>query len=104
MNDIPLYSDINENELAFINKNKPNNVIIKDEWIRYYPKHEIGSQVIGYVENDLKSKHMAVGKSGIESQYENDLKGKPGKTLIFKLNNKSSYGTFKKYKKEKMCG
>ena len=29
MNDIPLYSDITENELAFINKNKPNNVIIK---------------------------------------------------------------------------
>ncbi|MGN7896252.1 peptidoglycan D,D-transpeptidase FtsI family protein [Bacillus sp. 22475] len=88
MNDIPLYSDITENELAFINKNKPNNVIIKDEWIRYYPKHEIGSQVIGYVENDLNSKHMAVGKSGIELQYENDLKGKSGKTLIFKLNNK----------------
>ncbi|PFN69848.1 penicillin-binding transpeptidase domain-containing protein, partial [Bacillus cereus] len=88
MNDIPLYSHITENELAFINKNKPNNVIIKDEWIRYYPKHEIGSQVIGYVENDLNSKHMAVGKSGIELQYENDLKGKPGKTLIFKLNNK----------------
>ena len=45
---------------------------------------------------------MAVGKSGIELQYENDLKGKPGKTLIFKLNNKSSYGTFKTYKKVKM--
>ena len=42
-------------------------------------------------------------KAGLR-QYENDLKGKPGKTLIFKLNNKSSYGTFKKYKKEKMYG
>ncbi|MED0964029.1 penicillin-binding protein 2 [Bacillus paramycoides] len=88
MNDIPLYSDINEDELTFINKNKPNNVIIKDEFIRYYPKHEIGSQVIGYVENDLNSKHVPVGKSGIELQYDNDLKGKPGKTLIFKMNNK----------------
>ncbi|HDX9661287.1 TPA: penicillin-binding protein 2, partial [Bacillus toyonensis] len=88
MNDIPLYSDINESELTFINKNKPNNVIIKDEWIRYYPKHEIGSQLIGYVENDLNSKYGPVGKSGVELQYENDLKGKPGKTLIFKMNNK----------------
>ncbi|MBE7123693.1 peptidoglycan D,D-transpeptidase FtsI family protein [Bacillus cereus] len=88
MNDIPLYSDINENELTFINKNKPNNVIIKDELIRYYPKHEIGSQLIGYVENDLNSKYGPVGKSGIELQYENDLKGKPGKTLIFEMNNK----------------
>ncbi|HDR7404105.1 TPA: penicillin-binding protein 2, partial [Bacillus toyonensis] len=57
MNDIPLYSDINESELTFINKNKPDNVIIKDEWIRYYPKHEIGSQLIGYVKNDLNSKY-----------------------------------------------
>ena len=65
MNDIPLYSDINENELAFINKNKPNNVIIKDEWIRYYPKHEIGSQVIGYVENDLKSSIWLLEKAGL---------------------------------------
>ena len=44
---------------------------------------------------------MAVGKSGIEPQYENDLKGKPGKTLIFKLNNKSSYGTFKSTKRKR---
>ncbi|EJS45164.1 hypothetical protein ICE_05687 [Bacillus cereus BAG1X1-2] len=101
MNDIPLYSDITENELAFINKNKPNNVIIKDEWIRYYPKHEIGSQVIGYVENDLNSKHMLVGKSGIELQYENDLKGKPGKTLIFKIGNKKVFWNIQNVQKGK---
>ncbi|MEH7783972.1 penicillin-binding protein 2 [Bacillus thuringiensis] len=101
MNDIPLYSDITGNELAFINKNKPNNVIIKDEWIRYYPKHEIGSQVIGYVENDLNSKHMLVGKSGIELQYENDLKGKPGKTLIFKIGNKKVFWNIQNVQKGK---
>ncbi|MDF9466757.1 penicillin-binding protein 2 [Bacillus cereus] len=101
MNDIPLYSHITENELAFINKNKPNNVIIKDEWIRYYPKHEIGSQVIGYVENDLNSKHMLVGKSGIELQYENDLKGKPGKTLIFKIGNKKFFWNIQNVQKGK---
>lgn len=101
MNDIPLYSDITENELAFINKNKPKNVIIKDEVIRYYPKHEIGSQVIGYVEHDLNSKYMVVGKSGIELQYENDLKGKPGKTLIFKLNNKKFLWNIQKVQKGK---
>ncbi|GAB6721798.1 MULTISPECIES: peptidoglycan D,D-transpeptidase FtsI family protein [Bacillus] len=101
MNDIQLYSDITENELAFINKNKPNNVIIKDEWIRYYPKHEIGSQVIGYVENDRNSKHMLVGKSGIELQYENDLKGKPGKTLIFKIGNKKFFWNIQNVQKGK---
>ncbi|EJS76561.1 penicillin-binding protein [Bacillus cereus] len=96
MNDIPLYSDITENELAFINKNKPNNVIIKDELIRYYPKNEIGSQVIGYVENDFNSNNGPVGKSGVELQYENDLKGKPGKTLIFKMNNKKFFWNIQK--------
>ena len=101
MNDIPLYSDITENELAFINKNKPNNVIIEDEWIRYYPKQEIGSQVVGYVENDLNSKHMLVGKSGIELQYENDLKGKSGKTLIFKIGNKNFFWNIQNVQKGK---
>ncbi|MGF9767279.1 peptidoglycan D,D-transpeptidase FtsI family protein [Bacillus albus] len=101
MNDIPLYSDINESELTFVNKNKPNNVIIKDEVIRYYPKHEIGSQVIGYVENDINSEHMPVGKSGVELQYENDLKGKPGKTLVFKMNNKKFLWNIQKVQKGK---
>ncbi|MBZ8125989.1 peptidoglycan D,D-transpeptidase FtsI family protein, partial [Bacillus thuringiensis] len=98
MNDIPLYSDITENELAFINKNKPNNVIIKDKVIRYYPKRGIGSQVIGYVENAL---NVPVGKSGIELQYENDLKGTPGKTLIFKVNNKKFLWNMQKVQKGK---
>ncbi|MFJ1105994.1 penicillin-binding protein 2 [Bacillus sp. RA(2023)] len=101
MNDIPLYSDVNESELTFVNRNKPNNVIIKDEVIRYYPKHEIGSQVIGYVENHLNSENMPVGKSGVELQYENDLKGKPGKTLIFKLNNKKFLWNIQKVQKGK---
>ncbi|HDR7517692.1 penicillin-binding protein 2 [Bacillus mobilis] len=101
MNDIPLYSDINESELTIVNKNKSNNVIIKDEVIRYYPKHENGSQVIGYVENDLNSEHMPVGKSGVELQYENDLKGKPGKTLIFKMNNKKFLWNIQKAQKGK---
>ncbi|MEK4912763.1 peptidoglycan D,D-transpeptidase FtsI family protein [Bacillus sp. FSL E2-8887] len=101
MNEISLYSDINKNEISFINKNKPKNVVIKDEFIRYYPKNEIASQVIGYVENDLNSKNVPVGKSGIEFQYENDLKRKPGKTLIFKMNNKKFLWNIQKVQKGK---
>ncbi|HDR7647761.1 TPA: penicillin-binding protein 2 [Bacillus mycoides] len=101
MNETSLYSDISENEISFINKNKPKNVVIKDEFIRYYPKNEIASQVIGYVENDLNSKNVPVGKSGIEFQYENDLKGKPGKTLIFKMNNKKFLWNIQKVQKGK---
>ncbi|SFK01706.1 Cell division protein FtsI/penicillin-binding protein 2 [Bacillus sp. 71mf] len=90
-NEILLYSGINDNELTFINKNKPQNVIMKNEWIRVYPQHEIASQVIGYVEsekNNSYSNYVPAGKNGIELQYENDLKGIPGKTFIFKIKNK----------------
>ncbi|MEH7464402.1 penicillin-binding protein 2 [Bacillus thuringiensis] len=88
---ILLYSDIQDNEFTFINENKPKNVTVKNEWIRVYPQHEIASQVIGYVEptnNNSYSNDALAGKNGIELQYENDLKGIPGKTFIFKIKNK----------------
>ena len=44
---------------------------------------------------------MPVGKSGIELQYEGDLKGKPGKTLIFKMNNKEFLWNIQKVQKGK---
>lgn len=56
-----------------------------------YPQHEIASQVIGYIDaekNNSYSNDIPAGRSGIELQYENDLKGIPGKTLIFKIKNK----------------
>ncbi|KIQ76695.1 penicillin-binding protein, partial [Bacillus sp. L_1B0_8] len=54
-----------------------------------------------YVENDLNSKHKTVGKSGIELQYENDLKGKSGKTLIFKIGNKNFFWNIQNVQKGK---
>ncbi|KEK22190.1 penicillin-binding protein [Bacillus gaemokensis] len=89
--EILLQANINDKELTFISENKFQNVIIKDELIRVYPQHEIASQVIGYVDyekNSSNSNYVPVGKNGVELQYENDLKGVPGKTLTFKLKNK----------------
>ena len=47
---------------------------------------------------------MPVGKSGIELQYEDDLKGKPGKTLIFKMNNKEFLWNIQKVQKVRISG
>ncbi|PEI84501.1 penicillin-binding protein [Bacillus pseudomycoides] len=90
-NEIRLYADLNDKESAFINENNFKNVKIKNELIRVYPHHEIASQVIGYVhyeKHNSDSHYVPVGKNGIELQYENELKGKPGKTLTFKIKNK----------------
>ncbi|KYG35545.1 penicillin-binding protein [Bacillus gaemokensis] len=64
---------------------------VKNELIRVYPQHEIASQVIGYVDsekNNSYSNYVPAGRNGIELQYENDLKGIPGKTLLFKIKDK----------------
>ncbi|MBO1580477.1 penicillin-binding protein 2 [Bacillus sp. XF8] len=90
-NEIRLHSNLNDKEFTFINENNFQNVIVKNEWMRVYPHHEIASQVIGYVDyekNNSDSNYVPVGKNGVELQYENDLKGKPGKTLTFKIKNK----------------
>ncbi|PFZ12350.1 penicillin-binding protein [Bacillus pseudomycoides] len=90
-NEIRLYANLNDKESAFINENNFKNVKIKNELIRVYPHHEIASQVIGYVDyekHNSDSHYVPVGKNGIELQYENELKGKPGKTLTFKIKNK----------------
>lgn len=43
---------------------------------RYYPKGELGAQVLGYVGMDDE------GLSGIEREYQDQLRGKPGRMLI----------------------
>jgi cell division protein FtsI (penicillin-binding protein 3) len=43
---------------------------------RYYPKGELGAQVLGYVGMDDE------GLSGIEREYDDQLRGKPGRMLI----------------------
>ena len=64
-------------------------VMISDEEVRSYPLGEAAAHLIGYVQNvtaeDLEnhpgegySSNSVIGKSGIESLYETELKGKDG--------------------------
>jgi penicillin-binding protein 2 len=51
-------------------------IYFQKESKRFYPKRELGAQVIGYVGTDDE------GLSGIEREYEDKLHGKPGRMLI----------------------
>jgi cell division protein FtsI (penicillin-binding protein 3) len=51
-------------------------IYFEKESKRFYPKRELGAQVIGYVGTDDE------GLSGIEREYEGKLRGKPGRMLI----------------------
>lgn len=64
-------------------------VMISDEEVRSYPSGEAAAHLIGYVQNvtaeDLEnhpgegySANSVIGKSGMESLYETELKGKDG--------------------------
>ncbi|MDM5155021.1 penicillin-binding protein 2 [Bacillus sp. DX1.1] len=100
-NEILLYSNLNDSEFEFFDKNKNKNIIVKNEWIRFYPQHEIASQVIGYTDLNTYSNDVSAGRNGIELQYESDLKGTSGKTLIFQINNKKLSWDIQKAQKGK---
>lgn len=51
-------------------------VYFQKESKRFYPKHELAAQVLGYVGMDDE------GLGGVEREYEDHLAGKPGKMLI----------------------
>ena len=51
-------------------------IYFQKESRRFYPKRELAAQVLGYVGMDDE------GLSGIERQYDDELRGKPGRMLI----------------------
>jgi cell division protein FtsI (penicillin-binding protein 3) len=51
-------------------------IYFQKESKRYYPKRELAAQVLGYVGMDDE------GLSGIERQYDDQLRGKPGEMLV----------------------
>ncbi len=56
-------------------------VQISDDYRRYYPDAPVFSHILGYVGASEQSSEVA-GKSGIEAQYEDWLKGKDGTLII----------------------
>ena len=51
-------------------------IYFQKESKRYYPKRDLAAQVLGYVGTDDE------GLSGIEREYDDQLRGKPGQMLI----------------------
>lgn len=72
-----------ENKLRdFISKKELQNFIrLEDNTKRYYPGNELASVVIGYTGYTVDSGDDTIGLTGIEKQYENQLKGVGGRVL-----------------------
>ncbi len=65
-------------------------IYFQKESKRFYPKRELAAQVIGYVGTDDE------GLSGIEREYDEKLRGKPGQMLISVDAHKTYYGSVEK--------
>lgn len=82
-------------------KNMLAGVNVSQKSIRHYPEGEFASNIIGYIgsiDNSQKDKYVeqgynisydVIGKSGIESAFESNLKGKHGRKVI-KVDNNGS--------------
>ncbi|MDR1691364.1 MAG: penicillin-binding protein 2 [Rickettsiales bacterium] len=94
--------DLNWEQMAKLESNSIElpGVFIEEEYIRLYPHKQITSHVIGYVskadKEDLETKNLIlekvpnfkIGKTGIEKQFDETLRGKPGE--VYQLVN--AYG------------
>jgi cell division protein FtsI (penicillin-binding protein 3) len=65
-------------------------IYFQKESKRFYPKRELAAQVIGYVGTDDE------GLSGIEREYDDQLRGKPGQMLISVDARKHYFGSVEK--------
>lgn len=65
-------------------------IYFQKESKRFYPKRELGAQVIGYVGTDDG------GLSGIEREFDDKLKGEPGRMLISVDAHKKWFGSVEK--------
>jgi cell division protein FtsI (penicillin-binding protein 3) len=65
-------------------------IYFQKESKRYYPKGDLGAQVLGYVGMD------DTGLSGIEREYEGQLHGRPGEMLISVDARKKWFGSVEK--------
>jgi cell division protein FtsI (penicillin-binding protein 3) len=60
------------------------------EWKRFYPKTDLGAQVVGYVGTDDN------GLSGIEREFDDKLRGVPGRVVISEDAHKKWFGSVEK--------
>jgi cell division protein FtsI (penicillin-binding protein 3) len=65
-------------------------IYFQKESKRFYPKRDLGAQVLGYVGLDDQ------GLSGIEREYDGQLRGKPGRLLISVDARKKWFGSVEK--------
>lgn len=61
------------------------NIENNGETVRYYPMGEMTAGVVGYIgksQNVSVNPDLLVGKTGLEEEYQNELTGVPGETVV----------------------
>jgi penicillin-binding protein 2 len=93
---VPIKTNASDQEIAFIEENQSKfpSVHVVEEAQRIYPHGDLAGQVLGYVGRitaETKKKYVdekkylatqIVGITGLESQYEDLLQGKPGAQVV----------------------
>ncbi|MBI2506795.1 MAG: penicillin-binding protein 2 [Candidatus Colwellbacteria bacterium] len=76
----PLVKKATEEQIALIKKYDFPGIYIGDEPARFYPMKGTASHVVGFTSVIDDSFGVGAGRYGVESQYNERLAGKPGKT------------------------
>jgi cell division protein FtsI/penicillin-binding protein 2 len=67
---------LNANQAAAVRRAKLPGIYFQKEDMRYYPKKELASHVLGYVDIDEK------GLGGLEYRYNDSIRGEAGRVLV----------------------
>jgi cell division protein FtsI (penicillin-binding protein 3) len=67
---------LNAAEAAAVRKAKISGIYFQQEDMRYYPKRELASHILGYVDIDEK------GLGGLEYRYNGSIRGEAGRVLV----------------------
>ena len=67
---------LNADQAAAVRNAKLPGIYFQKEDMRYYPKRELASHVLGYVDIDEK------GLGGLEYRYNDSIRGDPGRVLV----------------------
>lgn len=76
----PLVKKATEEQAALLKKYDLAGVYVGDEPARFYPLGQITSHLIGFTSIINDAYGIGAGRYGVESQYNDKLTGKPGKT------------------------
>ncbi len=76
----PLVKKATEEQVALVKKYNLEGIYVGDEPARFYPLGRASSHLVGFTSIADDAYGVGIGRYGLESRYNDELAGKPGKT------------------------